>query len=260
MTAADNVRILIEAWKLMAGRFPTAKIQQSNGVATMFSHLPLPFLNISTPERPLQSAEDLRGALQVAGTRAQDCKPASLLALCEAWMPEDWEKVAADEGFHLELNMTGMAADDLLPPRRRQPLLEFRRVTNDATARDLAMVNAHAYGMPTELFECISNMYLWHQDTFGYVGYSDGRAVTTAAVLPVAGTMYVALVATMPDAHGKGCAEAVMRHAIAAGRPSMGQARLTLHASDAGRPLYQSMGFAAGAKLALLGRDANRHV
>ena len=221
MTPEENVGVLIDAWKLMVGRFPTAQIQQADGVATMFAHLPLPFLNISTPDRPLTNKEALRSALKLAGERAAACRHVSLTGLCERWVPEDWEKIAADEGFTLALNMTGMAATDLLPPRREPPTLEFRRVADDDTARDIAMVNAQAYGMPEDLFECICNLHLWHDDSFGYVGYQDGRAVTTTAVFPAAGTMYVAFVATLPDAHGKGYAEAVMRHTIEAARQAM---------------------------------------
>ena len=130
--------------------------------------------------------------------------------------------------------------------------MELRLVADEATARDLATINAHAYGMPVEMFECICNLHLWHADSFGYVGYVDGRAVTSAAAFPAGGTVYVALVATMPDAHGKGYAEAVMRRAVAAGQQEMGISRATLHASDAGRPLYQSMGYQDCARLSIL--------
>jgi hypothetical protein len=115
------------------------------------------------------------------------------------------------------------------------------------------MINAQAYGMPAEMFECICNMNLWHTDSFGYVGYTNGRAMTSAATLPVAGTLYVAFVATLPECHGKGYAEAVMRHAMLEGWKAMGPIRATLHASDMGHPLYRSMGFESGAKVLLLG-------
>ncbi len=107
-----------------------------------------------------------------------------------------------------------------------------------------------------ELFECICNLHLWHkegrEDSFAYVGYVGGKAVTTAATFPAAGTISVAFVATLPEAHGKGYAEAVMRHAIAQGRQGMGLTRMTLHAWDMGRPLYHSMGFEAGSQVVLL--------
>ncbi len=258
----ENVSVLIDAWKLMVGRFPSAKIEQSAGMATMFGNLPLPFFNISAPDRPLANTEELRRALLLAKSGAKACAFGSMLALCEAWVPADWEPIASEEGFSLAMNMTGMACEGMLPPRRAAPALELRRVSDEATARDLAMINAHAYQMPLELFECMANLQLWQpgkfsHNSFGYVGYADGRPVTSAAtfILPQAADVqitYVALVATMPDAHGKGYAEAVMRHAIQQSQGSSAPLRLTLHASDMGRPLYQAMGFQPGGKVMLL--------
>jgi GNAT superfamily N-acetyltransferase len=252
LTNEENVEVLIEAWKLMVGRLPGAVIEQANGVASMFAYVPLPFLNLSMPDCPLPDAEALRGALAVVRQRAKACQYGSLLAFCEAWAPEEWEPVALEEGFAMALNMTGMAADRLFPPRRALPELAFRRVADETTARDLAMINAQAYGIAAELFECMCNLYLWHADSFGYVGYAGGKAVTSAAAFPVRGTMYIAFVATVPEAHGKGYAEAVMRYAIEQAGRAMGSLRLTLHASDMGRPVYQAMGFEPGARVMLL--------
>ena len=256
MSTEETVRVLIEAWKLMVGRFPGAKIEHAASVATTFAHLPLSFLNISFPDRPLPDEQALRAALAVIKNRAGSCTHASLAALCEPWAPPAWERIAAEEGFTLALNMTGMATDRLLPPRRPLPELEFRRVSDQPTARDLAMINGQAYAMSLDLFECMCNLHLWHPDTFGYVGYTAGKAVTCAAVFPVAGTIYVAFVATLPEAHGKGYAEAVMRHAIKQGHRVLGVTRMTLHASDMGRPVYRAMGFQPGARVVLLNPPA----
>jgi GNAT superfamily N-acetyltransferase len=194
-----------------------------------------------------------------AKQRTGACEYPSFIGICEPWAPEDWLDVAAQAGLALALKITGMEADRLLPPRRPAPDLEWRRVQDEATARDLAMINAQAYGLPAEMFECISNMDLWHPDTHGYAGYANGRAVTAAATFPVAGTIYVALVATLPAEHGKGYGEAAMRRAIESGRQTMGASRVTLHATEMGLPLYQSMGFEAGAKIALLASSVAGH-
>ena len=66
------------------------------------------------------------------------------------------------------VNLIGMAASERLLPRRASPTLELRRVLDEATARDCAV-------MPTlkaccqKLFERICNLHLWHEDSFGYV-------------------------------------------------------------------------------------------
>ena len=257
MSPAENVEVLIAAWKLMVGRFPGATVEQAQSVATTFAQLPLPFLNVSTLDRPLAAESDFSAALAIVKQRAKSCQYDSFAALCEPWAPPEWERIAAAEGFTLALKMTGMATNQLLPPRRPLPELEFRRVADETTARDLAMINGQAYQMSLDLFECMCNLHLWQPDTFGYVGYTAGKAVTSAAVLPVAGTLYVAFVATLPEAHGRGYAEAVMRHAIEQARRALGLTqgaltRMTLHASDMGRPIYHAMGFDVGSRIMLL--------
>ncbi len=249
ITSDENVQLLIEAWKLMVGRLPGGLNTQAAGVATMCGNVALPFFNLSTPEWRAADGAELRRLLEVAKGRAAACDHTSLLVLTEDWVPEDWEAVAAEFGLGMMMNLTGMSAEGLLPLRRSGPEIELRRVTDEATARDLATVNALAYGMPPEIFECICNMHIWHEDSYAYVGYVDGRAVSSAATLPVAGTIYVALVATLPEARGKGYAEAVMREAIS----HAGGGRITLHASDAGQPVYRAMGFEAGGRMVILG-------
>ena len=64
----------------------------------------------------------------------------------------------------------------------------------------------------------------------------DGSAVTTAPV-PLVVNVY-----TEPDVRGRGIARALMNRLMEWAR-SRGCDRVLLHASDAGRPLYQSLGF-----------------
>ncbi len=252
--ANESVRLLINAWKLMVGRLPEGRIHHADGAASCIGHVPLPFFNFSMNDRPLTDAADVRRFFEAVDRANASCAHPTMIALCEDWAPAEWEQAARDHGLATMMQLTGMETDQVLPPRRPPPALELRRVTDDATARDLATINAHAYGMPPEMFDCISNMHLWHDDSLAFVGYADGRAVTSAAALPVDGTVYIALVATMPDAHGNGYAEAVMRQAISAGQQAMGVTRTTLHATDMGRPVYQAMGYAPSARFAVLAR------
>ncbi len=247
----ENVTVLIDAWKLMTGRFAGSDFERSGRVVSAFANLPLAFFNISFQEQPATSEAELRGMLSAMQRRAKACAHPSMIALCEEWVTGPWREIAVEEGFRLSLNMTGMATEALLPPRRPPPKLAYRRVQNDAQARDLAMINAQAYGMPMEMWECLCNLRLWQPDSYAYVAYDNGRAVAAASSLPVGKVMYIALVATLPEQHGKGYAEAVMRQAIEQGQAGMGRRRIVLHASEMGQPLYQSMGFEAGAKIPL---------
>ena len=237
----------------MVGRMPSPRIESAAGVTSCFGNVPLMFLNVSIVDRPAATSDDLRALLHTAAERSASCEYPSGVILREDWLPFQWEDLIAEAGLAVLIPMTGMEAAELLPPRRPAAQLEILRVANDALARDLAELNAHAYEMPIDAFECISNMRLWQADSYGYVGYLDGKPVACAAALPVAGTVYIALVATLPEVQGKGYAETVMRSAVIQGQQAMSSARTTLHATDMGLPVYRAMGYTAGPRLLFLG-------
>ena len=153
ITIDENVRLLIEAWKLLVGRLPGGVNTQADGVATMCANVALPFFNLSTPERRAADGAELKELLEVAKGRAAACDHTSLLVLTEDWVPEDWEALTGEYGLGMMMNLTGMTA------------------------------------------------------------------------------------------------EAVMREAIG----HAGGGRITLHASDAGQPLYRAMGFEPGGRMMILG-------
>ena len=59
----------------------------------------------------------------------------------------------------------------------------------------------------------------------------------------VEGCRYVGWVATVPEFQHRGYAEAVMRHALEIAARVHADTPTTVHASDAGRPLYARMGY-----------------
>ena len=249
----DTIRLFVEAWKLIVGRLPAHIIEEADGVVSCFGNVPPIFLNISIVGRPAGTHDELRGLLNTAASHAATCHYPSAVLLREEWLPAGWAEVVNEAGLAKILSMTGMETDALIPPRRPPANLDIRRVVDDAMGRDLAELNALAYGMPANEFDCIANMLLWHADSYAYVGYLGGKPVSCAAALPVGGTVYIALVATSPEAQGKGYAETVMRQAVIQGQQAMGTTRTTLHASDMGLPVYRAMGYRPGPTLVLVG-------
>lgn len=240
---SDSVRTLIDAWKLMVGRFPGNSISQADGLAAIYANREIAFFNFTVFDSPLADLEAVRQGFRRARTRAAQCPHPSMLAFAQDWMAPGWQAVAAEEGVVPAMNMVAMVADDILPPRRPPPALTYRVIADPASARDIMMVNAHAYGYPEDLFETVSGMDLWQENGWGVVGYADGRAVCSTATFLLDDMIYVAMVATEPDCHGKGYADAVMRHAIHLAQEKGGAKPIWLHATDMGRPVYAAMGF-----------------
>jgi GNAT superfamily N-acetyltransferase len=253
MSAQNESSLLFrDAWKLMAGRLPESTITEQDGLANCFSNTPLSFLNLSIYDQPIADLASLDNALVKVVDAAAACPFAWLHALCIDKLPEGWEETAAAHSLASMMQLAGMETDGLLPSVRPLPTLEWRPVADLQSATDMAHLNAIAYGMPTQLFDPICNLHIWQADTVAIVGYLDGIPVTSAAALPIRNTIYIALVATHPDHRGKGYAEACIRQTVDAATGLMGLSRLSLHASEAGRPLYAQMGFEASSKFALL--------
>src|SRR5262249_50738197 len=81
------------------------------------------------------------------------------------------------------------------------------------------------------------------KDHFAVVGMADGKPVCSTTVIMVDGYRYVGLVATVPDQQRRGFADATMRRALGfAGGAPPGSSTF-LHASIAGRPVYERMGY-----------------
>jgi GNAT superfamily N-acetyltransferase len=86
--------------------------------------------------------------------------------------------------------------------------------------------------------------------------------VSTATAYAVGDVLYVAMVATLPGHGRKGYGELVMREALrlageARGPGARAGARATLHASEAGRPVYAAMGYEEVAHFVLLSTEAH---
>lgn len=252
---SDSVGLFISAWRQMTSRLPSPVYEEDGGIACCFCDAPNLFLNLWIQSQPAQSVEQLDAMLTLGQEKARSSAYPIGSILRKDWLPTGWETEVQKYGLTPMVPMTSMESDHILPPRREPPSIEIFRIGDDKSARDLAMLNAAAYAMPEELFECIATKSFWPSDCYGYVGYVDGHPVSSAAALSVHNTVYIALVATAPDQQGKGYAETVMRHAIVEGQKGMGWTRTTLHASEAGKPLYQAMGYSIGPEMVLVGPE-----
>jgi GNAT superfamily N-acetyltransferase len=235
-----------KAWEVMTSRFPGSVHVVEDNLATHFANIPLFFFNLSVYDAPIADAEALSQLFCVARARGSLIPHASMVTFAAEEAIANWQDVATASGFMPAISIAGMYADDLAPPTRPAPTgLEFRSCSQPEVCADIATVNTLAYHMPAELGRCMNHPPLWQPDSYGAVAYFEGKPVATTGVFPVEGTIYIALVATHPDFERRGFAEAVFRHAAEEGRRLHGNLPLTLHATEAGRPVYEKLGFKA---------------
>ncbi|WP_197539774.1 GNAT family N-acetyltransferase [Janthinobacterium agaricidamnosum] len=154
-------------------------------------------------------------------------------------LPETIEQA----GLTLALAGFGMAGDILPIPEPHHPELRFVRVTTEEQLLAYADINARAYGMPLEAArDGLQGSALWKQGIHAYLALENDVPVSCAASVAVDGRLFVALVATNPDAQRKGYGEAVTRKALHEGAKATGLTRAILHATMAGAPVYERIG------------------
>jgi GNAT superfamily N-acetyltransferase len=153
--------------------------------------------------------------------------------------------LAARAGLEFGLYQHAMAADILPLPEPTHPDLRFARVRTDEDLRAYADLNSRGYGFALEMGRAgLVGSTLWKSERMQtWLALRGTEPVACAATVEDCGNLFLALVATAPDSRRKGYGEAVVRKALHEGSRTSGLKRATLHASDAGLPLYERIGY-----------------
>src|SRR5258708_7691135 len=109
----------------------------------------------------------------------------------------------------------GMMAPRLALPARELPDVEVRPVADEATRSAFSHITSLSFEVPwTICREVYGAERAWQGSFRGYVGFVDGMAVSTTAVVVAAGVAGIYSVGTIPGKRGRGYAEALMRDVL----------------------------------------------
>lgn len=233
------------AWRLLCGATPHRVFDRTADIEYVFSGLPIPFFNAAVVTARDVTQDGLERLAADATRWASDkAVPWMFLVTHEAVAADvDVSSTLASHGLVPLIQMTGMRAQRLAPSRRQADELDLDIPRDDDGYAAIFDVNAAAYGVRLDACKPTHGTRpFWdgHQPALGRV---NGTPVSSAAVFLVDGCRYVALVATLPDRQRRGYAEAAMRHALDAAAAAHGDLPTTLHATEAGRPIYTRMGY-----------------
>jgi GNAT superfamily N-acetyltransferase len=240
-----SIRQMEGAWRLMCTGAPQPLVAAAEGIQYIFSGLPVSFFNLALLTGSGLSAEELsaRGREACAWAAAQSI-PWLLMVTRERLAPGVDAAATLDAcGLAVLIPMTGMRALTVAAAAD-VPGLQLTVPQDDGGCAAIVDVNGLAYGMDLEASKAAIGSRSFWKDQFPVLGVAGGRPVSSAAVLMVDGHRYVALVATEPGQQRRGYAEAAMRQALENAARVYGETPTVLHASDAGRPLYERMGYA----------------
>jgi ribosomal protein S18 acetylase RimI-like enzyme len=241
-----SLRQMRAAWQLMCGG-PGLTLAAGNGIEYIFSGLPIGFFNVAVLTGQSLSAAALKSSGHEACEWVADNSVPWLFIVTHDELADgvDAATTLDDCGLVPVMSLTAMQAQHLAPGTRAPSNFELRVPLDDAGCAALVDINSAAYAMDLAAAKPrIGTRAFWngHVPVLGLV---DGVPVSGAAVLMVDGHRYVALVATDPAHQRRGYADAAMRHALEVAAARHGEQPTVLHATDAGRPVYERMGYSA---------------
>jgi GNAT superfamily N-acetyltransferase len=204
-------------------------------------------MNVAVATAVGVAADELqRSAALAREWAAEQAVPWLFVVTEEAIRPDVKAAAVLDAcGFVPAMALTGMAAQRVLPAARAASALQLAAAADEPTRAALVDVNTHAYGMDMSPVKSLLTRQEFWEGHVSVVGWVEGRAVSSAAVFMVGGYRYVALVATDPDQQRRGYAEAAMRRALDEAERVRPGLPTFLHATEAGRPVYERMGYVA---------------
>ena len=233
------------AWRVFCQACPDYRMLAVDGLDMIFSGLPIGFFNVG-----IVTGDDVaRDQLEASCRRASEwAAPTGLpwlfVVTHEALSPEvDADEVLDGCGFTPILPLTGMRTAHVAAPVRGVTDLDLSIAQDRHACEAVFDINAAAYAASLDACKPVFGEPAFWRNHVLAVGQIDGQFVASTAVLMVDGYRYVAMVATIPDFQKRGYAEAVMRHALDQASARFGVVPTMLHATEAGRPIYERMGY-----------------
>ena len=159
----------------------------------------------------------------------------------------DWKTALSKHGFGFSDDTPGMALDLQTLNESQPPVdgLEIRVVADEESLRAWTNVFINGYGLPTDwedtVFELWGRLGL-HFPVQNYIGYLNGKPVSTSCLFFGGGAAGIYNVATLPEARGKGIGAALTLKPLQDAR-KMGYRIGTLQSSEMGYNVYKRLGF-----------------
>jgi ribosomal protein S18 acetylase RimI-like enzyme len=244
-------RNLLEALRFFGQARADAEIRDLPGVSLIFCGLNYAAFNAALQAQPIEGDADAQELGRLIDVSAQHFDARSLrwtYWLCQDFLKQplrrEAPRVFKRHGLRHLTEAPGMYADRLAPATRSLPLLEVRPVADEPTRAAFSEVMSTSFEIPHSVSNSVYGAERAWKGTFqGYVGYSNGRAVTTTAAVITDDIIGLYSVATLPQHRRLGFAEAIMRQVIQQAEQTRGALRTVLQATSSGFSLYEAMGY-----------------
>jgi hypothetical protein len=255
--AIESVQQLADTWQAIV-HDRLGDVRNLDGMAIRWAGSKFPFWNCITFSDCQANSRTLDERLLQAVNYMRQQRQPGLIWLFEELLDPVARvglPAAADRaGLSLSLSGFGMAGDILPIPEPTHPDLRFVRVTTEEALTAYADLNSRAYGMPLEAGrDGLCGSQLWKSSIYAYLGLENGVPVSAAATMETDGCLFLLLVATAPEAQRRGYGNATVRKALFEGAKATGLTRTVLHATVAGTPVYEGIGYTKVATIGFYG-------
>jgi GNAT superfamily N-acetyltransferase len=235
-------------WSYLAQAMEHGEIDRAPGVEFLWGNVVIPFFNVAFVHEPVADAADWARRLEASAAFAEPRKNAWLLIAAddalEPLSPEERDAAVAGIGLAPFMRLTGMIADQWTG-RDSHPSLALSVASDTDGYIAMNAINIAAYELPAGMGDGSMDRKEIFAPGFPVVGSVNGDPASCTLTVPVDGRLYVAFVATKPNHRRQGFAEICMKRSLDLASAASGLKRTVLHASDAGRPVYERMGYRA---------------
>jgi GNAT superfamily N-acetyltransferase len=247
--ALESHAVFTSVWRQFAESFENADIATRDGLAIGWPDVPLTMYNNIFLERNVEDSGTLKARVHEAASFARTKRQTGLVTVCHELLENqtrfELDDIFESEGYMPALTLTGMAGNILPLAAPGHPDLRIERAEDNGVS--VTDINCLAYGFAVETGRASLLQPSFWQSAFSYVAFIGDRPVATATVIVQSECLYLALVATVPEAQGKGYGQAVVRHSLQRAHEATGLTRTILHATQAGYSLYDGLGYRATA-------------
>lgn len=252
--AMESSSIFISAWDELATETPAFASRRGGLIEVSWMGHPFAFANLAVIMRPPTSLAELTQSIAETATWSEPRNAPWLLALSTDLTGDLLPQAAPcleSLGLTFAMTLTGMDADELAPPIRSLPEAPCLTEDDPGIGGKMLRLNELAY----QLTFAEPGSLPWERPNWwrapsrmATVLAPGGVPTSSAIVVDTQNLCYVGFVATHPDAQRQGYAEAAMRNVLGRAVAAGLKPRTYLHATPAGRPVYERMGYRATAE------------
>ena len=239
---------LLEALRFFGQARHDSEIRDLPGVSLIFCGLNYAAFNAALLAQPIDGdARELSRLIAVPAAQFDARSLRWTYWFCEDFLSKalrrEAPRIFSQHGLRPLTEAPGMYAERLFSPQRTLPSITVRRVDDESSRAAFAEIMSSAFEIPLAISNAVyGSQRAWRSSFHGYVGYSNGKAVTTAAGVCTGDVIGLYSVATLPQHRRLGFAEAIMRHLVDEARQA-GVQRAVLQSTASGLSLYERMGF-----------------